>query len=112
MDDKHIGKRQGGITAEKGKRPTYTAFGTIAYATVYGVAEQQLKAREERDLIRKLQGYRPRHWQVERRVRQDLWVTADKGMQGDTMEQAIAMCRGLPGYRVVRVWSARGRGHH
>jgi hypothetical protein len=110
MEDKHIGKRRG-FEEMRERDGRVRAAGSIGYATAYGVLEQQAAMRDERDLIRTLQGKHPPNWQVERRVRADIWVTADRAMQGATMAEAQDLVKGLPGYRVVRVWGTRRRGH-
>jgi hypothetical protein len=45
---------------------------------------------------------------VERHVRGDLWVTADRTMQSDTFEKAINLVSGLSQYRVRRLYGRRG----
>lgn len=102
----HVGSRKG-FEARHIRNGRIEAFGTLAYATGYGKLEELAALRDERKIIRECQGIRERDWVVERFVRGDLWVSADRGMQGATREEADNLVRGFKQYRIRRLYRGR-----
>jgi hypothetical protein len=104
---KHEGKRRA-FEAQHVRTGKIRAFGTLAYAQIYQQQDERAAQAAEARIIRDLKGHRERNWVVERHVRGDLWVTADRTMQSDTFEKAINLVSGLSQYRVRRLYGRRG----
>ncbi len=105
-DQRHVGTRLGGVPEKQGRhqrRPELRAYGSIAYATVYSELDERREQRDERKLIDKLQGRakQPPAWLVEIKHDSGLWVTAEKAMQGSTLQGAVNLARMSDRYRVV-----------
>lgn len=113
--ERHIGKRRA-FEARHVHNNRVRAFGSIAYATGYGKLDELRMQTAERRIIRDLSGKPVRNWVVERRVDThapdgrvtgETWVTAGRGEQCATREEADRFVRGWPGYRVRRLWRGR-----
>lgn len=102
----HVGSRKA-FEARHVRTNRVEAFGVLAYATGYGRLEELEMQRGEARIIRQCQGVKERDWVVERHVRADLWISADRGMQGATREEADNLIRGWPQYRVRRLYKGR-----
>jgi len=71
--------------------PGMRAVGTLAYASIYSQGLHPSREKPKRD------------WSVEVRHSSGHWITAERRMQGDNVEQARNLVRGNPHYRLVRV---------
>jgi hypothetical protein len=85
-----------GFEAQHIRTGEVRAFGTLEGSSVYEQLQNDAAA-----VVWRPEKYAPKAWFVERRLGSGQWVTASRGMQGRTLEEAKLIASAMPGYRVV-----------
>jgi hypothetical protein len=108
--ERHIGNCKGFEIQHRKHKHIIRAVGQSAISTAYDVLEQERKRRGEAKIIDALRNPPPvaKRWSVERRDPRGMWLTAERSMQGKTLEGALRLVRGMEDSYRVLVWTCEG----
>lgn len=107
--ERHIGNCKGYEVQHRKHKHIIRAVGQSAISTAYDVLEQERMRRGEAAIIVGLQNPPTgKRWSVEYRDPRGMWLTAERSMQGRSLEGALRLVRGMEDRYRVLVWTCEG----